>query len=129
MKKYEFMYAFQITRKIIFEVRYSTIGSNSRPDFATSAEEFNQPKTDYDRCGQCQDDILPDGPAKEFYAKWDYCHLHDLNDAQWQEVVEDIETLKQRYNYIEEIQDTFAGGRTGISFSRTKDLSMQPVKK
>ena len=47
---------------------------------------------------------------KEFYAKWDYCHLHDLKDAQWQEVIDDIEMLKQRYNYIEEISDTFAGG-------------------
>lgn len=68
MKKYEFMYAFQITRKIIFEVRYSTLGSNQHPYFATSAEEFNQPKTDYERGGQCQGDLLT-GPALDFYQK------------------------------------------------------------
>lgn len=129
MQKYEFMYAFQITRKIIFEVNYYTLGSNPSPHFSTSAVEFNQPKTDYDRGGQCQEDVLPAGPAKEFYTKWDYCHLHDLNDTQWQEVVDDIERLKQRYNYIEEISDTFAGSRTHISFGRIKDLSMMNVKK
>lgn len=129
MKKYEFLYAFQITRMIIFEVEYRTLGSNPTPHFSTCANEFNQPKTDWSRCGQCQDNVLPDGPAKEFYAKWDYCHLHDLNDAQWQEMVDDIEMLKQRYNYIEEISDTFAGERGYISFGRVKELSMMPVKK
>ena len=128
MDKYEFMYAFQITRKVMFEVEYYTLGSNSAPYFATSAGIFNQPKTDWDRCGQCQDDVLT-GLALDFYEKWDYMHLKDLSDAQWQEVVEDIEELKQRYNYIEKIQPTFANEHTNIGFYNKKELSMLPLKK
>lgn len=128
MEKYEFKYVFQITRKIMFNVEYYTLGGNPTPHFATSADVFNQPKTDYERCGQCQADVLT-GLALEFYEKWDKCHLHDLKDGEWQEVIEDIEELKNKYNYIEKIQPTFAGDYSNISFYAVKELSMLPVKK
>ena len=122
------MYVFQITKMIVMQVQYYTLGHNPNPRFSTSADVFNQPKTDYIMGGQCQDEVLT-GLALKFYEKWNYCHLKDLTDAQWQEVVDDIEELKNKYNYIEEIQDTFGGGYNSISFSRTKELSMMNVKK
>lgn len=48
----EFRYMFQITRMVLFEVSYYTLGDNARPYFATSAHKFNQPKTDYTTGGQ-----------------------------------------------------------------------------
>ena len=75
MERFEFHAAFQLTRKIIFEVSYYTLGSNDSPYFTTSAEEFNQPKTDYNRAGQAQDDLCT-GAARAFYKKWDLFHLH-----------------------------------------------------
>ena len=54
MKK-EFIASFQLSKKIIFNVNYYTLGNNSSSYFSTSADEFNQPKTGYCRCGQAQD--------------------------------------------------------------------------
>lgn len=127
MQKYEFLYVFQISRKIIFEVKYYTLGSNQSPYFSTSACEFNQPKTDYNRCGQCQADLL-DGLALDFYEKYDCFHLKDLDDSQWISITDDIEELKAKYNYIEEIRDTFKGENSNISFSRCKELSMRKLQ-
>ena len=102
---YEFNYAFQLTKKIIFEVRYQTVGGNEYPYFATTAVEFNQPKTDYNRCGQCQSDLCT-GVALNFYEKWNYLHCKKIeNEAQFNELIEDIEDLKNKYNYIEEIAE------------------------
>ena len=61
MKK-EFIASFQLSKKIIFEVNFYTLGNNSHPYFSTSAYEFNQPKTDYRRGGQAQEDL-----TKGFY--------------------------------------------------------------
>jgi len=129
MERKEFLYAFQLSKKRIFEVHYYTLGSNEHPYFSTSAEEFNQPKTDYNRCGQAQEELCT-GAAKRFWEKWDYCHCKDLNDAQYREVLEDIEELKSKYNYIEIIEDSFAGKNSNISFEQIKALSkMEPKSK
>lgn len=126
MDRYEFHYAFQLTKKCIFEVNYYTLGSNDNPYFSTSAEEFNQPKSDFNRCGQCQPDICT-GLALSFYEKWDYMHLKQFeNDAQFKELLDDIEELKAKYNYIEEIADKCP---RNISFSRIRELSKQEPKK
>ena len=89
-----FNYTFKITNKIIFEV-------NNNNYFATSAAEFNRNYTDFDRCGQCQPELLPDdGPAKYFYEKWDCLHLSKLNTEQEQEIMRDIDNLKDAYEWI-----------------------------
>lgn len=36
----EFMYVFQISKLITFEVEFYTLGTNSAPYFSTSANEF-----------------------------------------------------------------------------------------
>lgn len=125
MEKYEFSYAFQLTRKIIFEVNYHTIGSNDHPYFSTSANEFNQPKTDYTRCGQAQPDLCT-GVAKSFYEKWDFLHTKDLTDEQFHEIIDDIEELKNKYNYIEHISND--GPVRDVSFHECRELSMQNIR-
>lgn len=114
--KTEFKYTFQITRKVIFEVSYYTLGSNKNPHFTTSAAVFNQPKTDFSQCGQCQDSVLT-GKAVKFYKKWDYLHLKDLTAAEYEEIIEDIEELKNAYNWI-----------SGQSFSAQRELSKSKLK-
>ena len=123
---YEFSYAFQLTRKIIFDVDYHTIGSNEYPYFSTSANEFNQPKTDWCRCGQAQGELLT-GAAKRFWEKWDYLHCKKIeNEAQFNELIEDIEELKNKYNYVEHIADDHV---RDVSISESKELSMRDVRK
>lgn len=128
MKRQEFMYTFQITRTVIFEVNYYTLGENKSAHFSTSADVFNRPKTDFNRCGQCQNEVLT-GYAHKFWAKWDKHHGKDLNDNDYKELLQDIEELKSRYNYIDTIRDTFAGTHYRHSFYNQKELSMQPLKK
>ena len=125
MERFEFHTAFQLTRKIIFEVSYYTLGSNDSAYFTTSACEFNQPKTDWCRGGQAQKDLCF-GPAKAFYEKWDVKHLHRLNDQEFEEMVGDLEVLKQHYNFIEH-KANFKP--EDIRFWQEKELSMQKVKK
>lgn len=63
-----FQYVFQLSKKIVFEVSYYRLGNNTNKDFSTSASEFNQPKSNYNRCGQAQNDLLKDFPlAMDFY--------------------------------------------------------------
>lgn len=124
MKRNEFMYAFCVTRTAVFEVRYYTLGGNSHPYFATSAAVFNRPKTDYNRCGQCQNDVLF-GKAKQFYKKWDSCHCKDITDDQYTEMLNDIEELKKIYpNYIEYISENPFKGNSSIPFDKIKAMSM-----
>lgn len=54
MKK-EFKYYFQITKLVMFEVEYYTLGNNKNPYFATSANKFYKNKRDYECGGQAQD--------------------------------------------------------------------------
>ena len=127
----EFMYCFQISKLITFEVNFYTLGTNSAPHFSTSANEFCRSKLDYTRGGQAQRDLLPKfSPARRFFEKWDHCHLHDLTPAEYEEIAADIEELKTRYNYIEDIRDTFRGSRSYIPFYDIVKLSkMEPKKK
>ncbi len=150
MERKEFHYAFQISRMIIFGVDYYTLGSNKHPYFATSAGQFNQPKTDYNRCGQSQNALLkPTSLAHQFYDKWNNLHLKDLTDEQYKDLVNDIEGLKKRYNYVAHISDEprnvngnstnyqqkFAPIKelegkhpTDVKFWECKKLSMMPTK-
>lgn len=126
----EFMYCFQISKLIVFEVEYYTLGGNKAPYFSTSAAEFIRSKRDYNRCGQAQRELLPNhSPARRFFEKWDYCHLHNLTPAEYEEITADIEQLKARYNYIEDVRDTFRGSRSSIPFYKVVELSKQTPKK
>lgn len=122
----EFDYVFQLSKKVLFEVRFYTLGSNKHPYFSTSADEFNQPKTDYCRCGQAQKDLCT-GLARKFWEKWDKYHCKDIPDkATYDELCADIEGLKERYNFIERHGEE---ARYNVAFWKCKELSMQTPKK
>lgn len=112
----EFVIVFQVTKKIIFQIGYYILGSNSSAHFATSAAEFNQPKSDYNRCGQCQADVLT-GEAKDFYIKWDAYHLKDLEENVYNDLVTDILKLCKKYNFVIRLN------RDHISFNEEVILS------
>lgn len=125
MKK-EFIATFQLSKKIIFNVNYYTLDNNSSPHFATSADEFNQPKTDYCRGGQAQEDLTKGFyVARRFWKKWDKKHLQDLTENEYKELMQDIETLKEKYNYIyEELDESLKPYCPHIRFYDLKKLSM-----
>lgn len=117
--KPELHYVFQLTKKITFDVNFYRLDNNTNQYFTTSANVFNQPKTDYSQCGQCQESVLF-GEAKKFYKKWDIHHCKALTDNLYNELLQDIEVLKAKYNYIFSDRD--------ISFDADRALSKLPVK-
>lgn len=126
----EFKYCFQITKLVMFEVEYYTLGNNENPYFATSANKFYKNKRDYERCGQAQDQLLPKNSiVRQFWEKWDKEHLKDLSDDKYREIIKDIQELKEKYNYIERIKDTFKGKYENFSFGEIVLLSKADLKK
>lgn len=100
MKK-EFLAVFQITKLIVFEVEYCTLGSNKTPRFATSTNKFIKSKRDYSCCGQAQDILLlKTSVAYRFWEKWNAKHLQDLTQAEYDEMWNDLQHLKATYNGI-----------------------------
>lgn len=121
-------WAFQISKKIIFEAKYYQLRGNEKPHFSTSANEFNQPKTDWKRCGQAQEALLPKSSgAYKFWEKWDKKHCQDLTDEEYNDMLKDIDLLKEKYNFIEQEQDENLY-MTHLPFYKLKDLSMQKPK-
>lgn len=125
MEKKRFLMAFQISKMVIFEVEYGAIKENKEWYFATSAARFVRNKQDYSECGQCQQRVLT-GAVYGFWKKWDKHHLMSLTDEQYTELMQDINTLKDNYNYIEKGEDYT---NHFIWFSELKRLSMMKVKK
>ena len=125
MKK-EFIASFQLAKKIIFEVDFYTLGNNSHPYFSTSTYEFNQSKTGYRQAGQGQEDLTKSFlVARRFWKKWDKKHLQDLTENEYEELIQDIETLKEKYNYIyKELNEYSKPYNPIIHFTDMKKLSM-----
>lgn len=117
-----FMYAFIISRTRVFEVEYGAIKENKDWYFATSAAKFNQPKTDWQTCGQCEEEVLF-GKPKLFFRKWNHKHLTPLTESEYSELLADIEGLKEAYPlfvYKDENYPCYY-----IPFREIKDLSMK----
>ena len=121
-------WAFQISKTIIFEVEYIQLRGNNAPDFSTQANKFNRPKTDWERCGQAQKDLLPKSSnAYKFWEKWDKKHLQDLTDKEYNDLLKDIEFLKECYNFIEQEQDESLN-KEFLTFDELRELSMKKPK-
>ena len=121
--KQEFHAVFEITRSIIFEVNYYTLGSNRSPYFTTSANQFNRPKTNYNCCGQAQNELLHGHAlAHLFYRKWDKLHLKDLTDVQYSEMRYDLTLLEKYYNM------EYTERNRGFNLSELRELSKRPLK-
>lgn len=116
------MYAFAINKMIIFEVEYGAIKENKNWYFSTSASEFMRNKKDFSRGGQAQNDLLPKNTfAYKFFKKWDKFHLSNLNNKQYNELLNDIEELKNKYKFIYKSEDY---NKHYIPFYELKELSM-----
>lgn len=121
---YNISYIFQLSRMVMFEVDYYRLGGNKQPHFGTSAQVFCRNKRDITRGGQCQADVLKDFPAAyEFWKKWDKKHLHRLDYKTYQELLDDIEFLKEEYNW------DYTKSGNGFPFWREVELSKQKPKK
>lgn len=97
------IYTFRIKKKNFFTVKFGDLKVHTqRPYFSTSGGVLNYGRSDYDRCGQCQDAVLSKGSiTKAFYDKWDSLHLKALTEKQYKELLEDLEKLKEKYSFIE----------------------------
>lgn len=131
--KYFFHYAFQISKIVMFNVSYYILGNNKEPHFSTTAMEFKKNKSDIIMGGQCQKDVLTikngGRKARDFYNKFDQYHLKDLTDAQYVEILEGIEKLKEAYNYIEKTQPfSVKKELRGIGFTEEVELSKETPK-
>lgn len=126
----EFRAAFEITRYVVFEVSYHTLGNNAEPYFSTTAGRLNRPKTDYAECGQCQSRILREGAARRFWQKWDGKHLSVLTDEERAEVWADVQELGDVYNYVIITSEKFGNEDSrDILFSDVVALSKQEIKR
>lgn len=130
----EFMYCFQLDKMTVFEVEYYTLSTNTTPHFSTSAARFIRSKRHYSECGQAQERLLSKhSAARRFYDKWNRLHLHNLTPEEYAEMTTDIEALKARYNYIEDVRDCFGRSagcyKTHLSFHDIVELSKLTPKK
>ena len=97
----EFHVKFAMSKTIVFNVDYYTLGGNKNPYFATSADQFNRPKTDWNICGQAQNELLKGHMmAQRFFKKWNVMHLKKMNDVQYNELLSDLDKLFEYYPYI-----------------------------
>jgi hypothetical protein len=117
-----FAIAFQITRKVMFEVYYNVRNDGSQY-FSTMADYFNQPKTDFEECGQCQEKYLPhNSKVYAFFKKWDNMHLKPFTEEEtYNELIKDLKTLMEHYNHV--IREKH------LNYDVCKDLSMMKLKK
>lgn len=127
----EFNVCFQMSKMILFEVSYYTLGSNRNPYFATSACAFIRSKRDFERCGQVQEDLLKKfRTAYSFYKKWDIFHLKQLTQEQYDEMRKDLLVLEQKYNkLLLEMEDGDKLKPDHFSFYQLVEFSKQTPKK
>lgn len=127
----EFNVCFQMSKMILFEVSYYTLGNNRNPHFTTSACEFIRSKRDFCRCGQAQEDLLKKfQTAYSFYKKWDIFHLKQLTQEQYDEMRKDLLVLEQKYNkLLLEMEDGVKLKPDHFSFYQLVEFSKQAPKK
>ena len=127
----EFNACFQMSKMILFEVSYYTLGGNQNPHFATSAYEFVRNKRDFCTIGQAQETLLKEFPeAYNFYKKWDVFHLKQLTQEQYNEMRKDLRILEQKYNNLFlEMEDGIQLKPDRFSFCQLVEFSKQTPKK
>ncbi len=127
----EFNVCFQMSKMILFNVSYYTLGNNKNPYFATSADEFIRSKQDFGRGGQAQEDLLKKfRTAYNFYKKWDVFHLKQLTQEQYDEMRKDLCALEQKYNtLLLEMEDGIQLEPDHFSFYQLVEFSKQMPKK
>lgn len=110
----EFKFSFQLSKIAILTVCYYKLVENEGAEFTISGAEFTISVTvlhkggakgdvarfvnKFNTCGQCQEGY---GAARLFVDKFNLLHNKCLNETQYNEIVAEIEILKQKYNWIE----------------------------
>lgn len=127
----EFNACFQMSKMILFNVSYYTLGNNQSPYFSTSAYEFVRNKRDFCRAGQAQEILLQGYPeAYNFYKKWDIFHLKQLTQEQYNEMRKDLCILEQKYNNLFlEMEDGIKLKPDRFGFYQLVEFSKQTPKK
>lgn len=129
----EFIYCFQITKAIVFNVGYFTQDEKNGPHFVTSAMRFMRTMNECGRAGQCQEEVLPcDSKALAFYKKWRQMQNRSLTQEEYHMAMEDIGVLEDCYNYLLNARGCFANtGENNQRFSRNtvRVLLDTPLKK
>ena len=127
----EFNACFQMSKMILFNVSYYTLGDNQNPYFSTSAYEFVRNKRDFCRAGQAQEILLNEFPeAYSFYKKWDVFHLKQLTQEQYDEMRKDLCVLEQKYNNLFlEMEDGIKLKPDHFSFCQLVEFSKQTPRK
>ena len=127
----EFNACFQMSKMILFNVSYYTLGDNQNPYFSTSACEFIRSKRDFSMVGQCQENLLKEFPeAYSFYKKWDVFHLKQLTQEQYNEMRKDLRILEQKYNNLFlEMEDGIQLKPDRFSFCQLVEFSKQTPRK
>ena len=98
----EFKFSFQLSKLDILIVSYYKLNGNKDAYFTISAAVLQRGKQDYAMCGQCQEEVSKGhGAARCFVRKFNSLHNECLNEMQYNEIVAEIEILKQKYNWIE----------------------------
>lgn len=114
-------YIFQLSKMVMFQVSYKRLRGNKLPYFSTVTQVFCKNKRDISCTGS---NNLKNFPlAYEFYQKWDGEHLHRLDVEKYDELLRDIEELKQEYNW------EFTKSGDGFPFHREVELSKQKPKR
>lgn len=98
-----FVITFRVKKKHFFTVEFGDVKAHGQqPYFSTSGGILNYIRSDYNRCGQCQNDVLSTNTTLyTFFRKWDVLHIKSLTMQQLNELKSDIEVLKAKYPYIE----------------------------
>lgn len=127
----EFIAVFQLTKRIIFEVKYYTLLDNSHPYFTTSASKFMRNKRDYEDRAQTQREMLQGFPAAmAFFKKWNPCHLKEMSQEQYTEMRRDLTVLERVHNCIvRELDETTRPYNPGFGFYFLADWTKQKPKK
>lgn len=127
----EFISVFQLSKTIIFEVNYYTLSTNTHAYFTTSVAQFCKNKRDFNCAGQAQKELTTNFfYARRFWRKWDKFHLKDLTPEQYDELQNDLNELKQHYNYMyTELDESNKPYSPHFSFYRLAEWSKQPPKK
>lgn len=114
-------YIFQLSKMVMFEVSYKRLRGNKSPHFSTVTQVFCKNKRDISCTGS---DNLKNFPlAYEFEQKWNGERLHKLDVEKYDELLRDIEELKQEYNW------EFTKSGDGFPFNREVELSKQKPKR
>lgn len=98
-----FTITFRVKKKHFFMVQFGGLKYHTQqPYFSTSGAVLNHTRNGYKRGGQCQPWILPKHSLfRKFFDKWDTLHTQSFTMEQYNDLLKDLEELKEKYAHID----------------------------